>query len=130
MVPRLWLKIEIVPSSNFRSKKLTKIHVNTSKKLTSVLYLNKNKQKKKSFKKIFFKKMVAEPPPRAMGVVRPPPNRKMWVAETTPKSLGGGSATPFWPEGGFGHPRSTDLRVAEPLPGPLGVVRPPLRAKP
>jgi hypothetical protein len=35
-----------------------------------------------------------------MGVVQPPPRIQMGVAETTPNSLGVGSATLIWPRGG------------------------------
>jgi hypothetical protein len=38
---------------------------------------------------------VAKLPSWPLGVVRPPPRSKMGVVETTPKSLGCGSATPI-----------------------------------
>jgi hypothetical protein len=47
-----------------------------------------------------------------MGVVRLPKKSKMEVAE----ALGGGSTTTVWLAGGFGHPRSSGLGVAEPSP--------------
>jgi hypothetical protein len=55
-------------------------------------------------------------------VVRPPLKSKMGLAETTPKSLRGGSVAPVWPGGGFGHRRLDRLAMAKPPPWLLEVV--------
>jgi hypothetical protein len=42
------------------------------------------------------------------------PKKQNGVAETIPKNLGNGSATPVWPRGGFNLTRLTSMRVVEP----------------
>jgi hypothetical protein len=108
---------------------LKEVHVNTFKKLTHVLCLFKNfKTKNLKITKLYKMKKrrgmahgwsgVVVPPPWPL----PPPKSKLWVAETTPKSLG------VAPPQGQKEKKKKKKKKKTFRVWLLGVVQPPTRA--